>query len=103
MLDCKHICHADCLKEKLLSKWQPPNISFGYLQCNTCRKPAQVDHKRIQRIIGEFMTISRLIMGIDKDRELEQKVIQIAVDSAKNEGLDQDPGKFLTQNWPFGP
>mmetsp|Transcript_9190 Transcript_9190/g.10361 ORF Transcript_9190/g.10361 Transcript_9190/m.10361 type:complete len:156 (-) Transcript_9190:6-473(-) len=89
MLKCKHFFHADCILSKIEQKWNPPNVSFEYLNCPACKTPIEVDHSDIEEKLLE-------------DRKLEELVKEMAVKEGKKEYLDKEDYSKPPYNGKFG-
>ncbi|KAG0585408.1 hypothetical protein KC19_2G009400 [Ceratodon purpureus] len=79
-LQCGHVVHLHCAKQKLLQGFPGPAISFGYLNCPQCPRPMQhvsLDadmrkHLELMRLVGE-KAFKRLTMEgiLESAKELQ--------------------------------
>mmetsp|Transcript_134429 Transcript_134429/g.218763 ORF Transcript_134429/g.218763 Transcript_134429/m.218763 type:complete len:528 (-) Transcript_134429:114-1697(-) len=74
-LECGHKFCNDCLQQQLAARWPGPRIVFAYLQCALCRAP--VAHPELESLLVEHI-------------HLKQRVVDIAVDRFKKDGLLND-------------
>lgn len=77
-LACGHIFHKACVQTQIESKWNGVKISFGFLDCPSCRR--RIDHPSVNGLIAPHLrmydairekAMRRLKMeGMDKDERL---------------------------------
>jgi E3 ubiquitin-protein ligase MYCBP2 len=78
MPECGHLCHEDCLMNRIKKRWSGPRITFSFCECPACRKWASVpNHPEITK---EMKLITTLYEEIKKK----------ALERIKFEGLDKD-------------
>lgn len=46
-LDCGHIFHYHCLLQRISEKWNPPRITFGFMQCPLCN--TKISHSLLNK------------------------------------------------------
>jgi len=44
-LTCGHVFHANCVLMMLKHKWSTTKISFGYLDCPSCKQEIMIDYR----------------------------------------------------------
>ena len=42
---CSHVFHANCIKMMLEHRWTTLRITFGYLDCPSCKQEMQIDYQ----------------------------------------------------------
>lgn len=76
--DCGHMCHVDCLLNRIKKKWPGPRITFSFCECPTCRKWTNAP------LHPEISTIMKQVQDVFND------IRKKAVDRLKVDGLDKD-------------
>mmetsp|Transcript_12123 Transcript_12123/g.22232 ORF Transcript_12123/g.22232 Transcript_12123/m.22232 type:complete len:568 (-) Transcript_12123:107-1810(-) len=79
-LECGHKFCNDCLEQQLAARWPGPRIVFAYLQCALCRAP--LAHPELESSLEEHV-------------DLKQRVLDIAVDRFRRDGLLHDLAQKL--------
>lgn len=88
VLSCGHYVHYHCLKQRLISKWNGPNITFAHNMCPSCNKWFYCkDIPELQKMI-------------DENGKLYQKVREMALKRLEDEHLDKDP-RLTDKNSPW--
>lgn len=59
-LQCGHVVHLHCAKQKLLQGYPGPAISFGYLNCPQCPRPMQ--HLSLDADMRKHLELLRLVL-----------------------------------------
>ena len=67
----------NCIKTIIETKWTTPHISFGFLDCPSCKQPMELEHCELLR------------PQLQAVKEIKELVEKLAVERAKFEGLDQ--------------
>ncbi|PRP86175.1 hypothetical protein PROFUN_05691 [Planoprotostelium fungivorum] len=75
-LDCGHIFHSHCVKEKIDKKWSGARITFGFLDCPLCKQ--SMKHPSIEK-------------QIDPMQQLHKHVSERAVERLKLNHDDKNP------------
>lgn len=77
-LQCGHVYHEDCIVQLLSHKWSTLQISFAFMSCPSCK--AEINETQSQQIVAELAKL----------RSFRDQIHAIALDVAKNQGLDKD-------------
>ena len=48
-LGCGHVFHLNCVKSILENRWTSPRITFGFMNCPSCKQPMELDHCQLLR------------------------------------------------------
>lgn len=88
LLECGHMFHYACVKQKIEGKWPGLRITFGYLDCPLCK--VQMSQALLQPVLGPHL-------------ELFQKIRTNAINRLKIDGMLNDeklvtPGSAYYQN-----
>merc|ERR1712038_1601607 len=75
-LGCGHVFHMNCIKTIIETKWTTPHISFGFMNCPSCKQPMDLEHCEL------------LQPQLQAVKEIKENVEKLAVERAKFEGLD---------------
>ena len=43
-LGCGHVFHIQCIKTIIDNKWPSPRITFGFMNCPSCKEEMRLDH-----------------------------------------------------------
>ena len=84
-LACGHVFHANCTLMMLTHKWSTTKITFGYLDCPSCKQAIMFDYRMP-------LLTSKLIEQI----RLKAQVLQLSIQMAIEEGYDKS-GRVVTE------
>ena len=59
-LQCGHVVHLHCAKQKLLQGYPGPAISFGYLNCPQC--PRLMQHVSLDADLRKHLQLMKLVL-----------------------------------------
>eukprot|EP01112_Ceratiomyxa_fruticulosa_P021628 TRINITY_DN7680_c0_g1_i2.p1 TRINITY_DN7680_c0_g1~~TRINITY_DN7680_c0_g1_i2.p1 ORF type:complete len:879 (-),score=146.63 TRINITY_DN7680_c0_g1_i2:140-2776(-) len=54
-LDCGHVFHYSCIKQKLKKRWPTPRITFGFMECPLCKQV--IAHKALTQEMAVFLKL----------------------------------------------
>lgn len=84
-ISCGHVFHANCMHLLLTHRWATKKITFGYLDCPSCKQEILLDY--------EVPVLSDKLL---EERTLKQKILQFSRVEAIKEGYDQE-GRVVTE------
>jgi E3 ubiquitin-protein ligase MYCBP2 len=76
-LQCGHVVHLHCAKQKLLQRYPGPPISFGYLNCPQCPRPMQ--HVSLDAYMRKHLELLRLV----EEKAIKRLTMEGLLKSAK--------------------
>ena len=82
---CGHVFHAGCVLTLLKMKWSTLKISFGYLDCPSCKQEIMIDYR-----------VPILTDVLIENLKLKMEVMTSAVRMAIEEGYDKE-GRVVTE------
>ena len=82
---CGHVFHANCVLMMLTYKWTTTRITFGYLDCPSCKQEIFIDYN-----------VPVLSDKLAEQLEVKAKVTDLSVKMAKEEGYDKE-GRVVTE------
>ena len=77
-MTCGHLFHANCVLMMLKHKWTTLHITFGYLDCPSCKQEIMIDY---------FVPI--LTEKMIEQMEVKEQVLELAMTMACEEGYDK--------------
>merc|ERR1712130_954222 len=98
-LQCNHIAHFQCTKDKIKNKWNGARITFSFKACPTCNKPMQ--HPFLKDLLAPMNEIERIVHLKCHERlkyEGREKDPQIV---NKSGSFYKDPLGFALKNYLF--
>jgi E3 ubiquitin-protein ligase MYCBP2 len=98
-LKCGHIFHYECIKKKIESKWPGARITFGFLNCPSCKQLCE--NEILNPIIKPFLDIKKEIEKKAMDRmEVEHR--DTVDDVAKPDGkYFRKPLEYAMNNFAY--
>ena len=78
MTECGHICHVDCLMNRIKKGCPGPRITFSFCECPMCRKWTNAPQH------------PEIAIEMKKTTDLFEDIRKKALDRLKYEGLDKD-------------
>mmetsp|Transcript_11582 Transcript_11582/g.14612 ORF Transcript_11582/g.14612 Transcript_11582/m.14612 type:complete len:178 (-) Transcript_11582:672-1205(-) len=84
-LICGHVFHAGCLHQLLSHRWTTVNVSFGYLDCPSCKQDMMIDYK-----------VTVLTNKLLEELALKFKIMRLSIKMVKQEGLHKE-GRVVTE------
>mmetsp|Transcript_1449 Transcript_1449/g.1985 ORF Transcript_1449/g.1985 Transcript_1449/m.1985 type:complete len:146 (+) Transcript_1449:199-636(+) len=81
---CGHVFHANCVLMMLKYKWTTMRISFGYLDCPSCKQEMMIDYR-----------VPVLTDALIEQLKVKMEVMTSAVRMAIEEGYDKE-GRVVT-------
>ena len=82
---CGHVFHANCVRMMLNYRWTTLRITFGYLDCPSCKQEIFIDYY-----------VPKLSEKLQEQQEVKMLVTQLAVKMAREEGYDKT-GRVRTE------
>ena len=83
-LTCGHVFHANCLLQMLMHRWTTLRVTFGFLDCPSCKSPIRIDY-----------SVPLLEDALEAMYRIKCDIQGRAVAMAMNEGLDLE-GRVVT-------
>lgn len=77
-LGCNHIFHHKCVQSKIVKKWVGPKMTFKHGECELCKSWMDVSNN------------NDLLVIMNEQTELYEKVKKMIAERMKFEGLDKD-------------
>ena len=84
-LTCGHVFHANCMLMMLTYKWTTLRISFGYLDCPSCKQEIMIDY-----------LVPILTKKLIEQYKIKAEVMTAAIKMAIEEGYDKE-GRVVTE------
>ena len=84
-LNCGHVFHANCVLMMLTHRWTTTRITFGYLDCPSCKQEIMLDY-RVPILTNKLLEQMRL----------KAKILTLIVQAAIAEGYDK-AGRVVTE------
>ena len=81
---CGHVFHANCVLMMLSHRWSTLKISFGYLDCPSCKQEILLDYE-----------VPILSAKLTEQINFKLELKQLAFKMAKEEGYDKEEGVQL--------
>ena len=82
---CGHVFHANCVLMMLTYKWTTTRISFGYLDCPSCKQEIFIDYN-----------VPVLTDKLIEQLTVKAKVLELSLQMAIEEGYDKK-GRVVTE------
>ena len=85
-LGCGHVFHANCMHQLLGHRWSTLRISFGFMDCPSCKQAIKLDYK-----------VPKLGVRLNRLTNFKKQIEKDAVQAAKDEGYHKE-GRVVDPN-----
>ena len=82
---CGHVFHANCTLMMLTHRWTTTKITFGYLDCPSCKQEMMIDYR-----------VPILTAKLIQQLRLKEQVLESSIQMAIEEGYDKT-GRVVTE------